>query len=157
MNSVGFVINSYGTLWHCYCYSLSSSYVCNSDPGAQMIYRSIYYFKIVCENFLVWQKLQVGGQKMHFWSLWTNIFSKFMDLNDKNYKLIELKMHFWYTWTSITHPSHARSFVLATSPVWRTRFLGLGLVVGITIYRPKVHRYKGLYQVQCSQYRRVVV
>ena len=39
----GLVCNKFnsGTLWHCYCYSLLSSCVCNFDPGAYMIYCSI--------------------------------------------------------------------------------------------------------------------
>ena len=43
----GLVCNkfNFGTLWHFYRYSLLSSYVCNFDPGAHMIYCSVYSFK----------------------------------------------------------------------------------------------------------------
>jgi hypothetical protein len=53
MNSVLFVINDYGCLQHCFCYLLSSSYVCNFDPDAYMIHCSIYYFKIGCDRCLL--------------------------------------------------------------------------------------------------------
>ena len=43
--SAWFVINNFDTFWHCYYYSLMSSYVC-IDPGAYMICGSIYSFKI---------------------------------------------------------------------------------------------------------------
>ena len=36
---------NFGTLWHCYCYLLLSSYVFKFDLGAHMIYCSVYSFK----------------------------------------------------------------------------------------------------------------
>ena len=43
--STWFVINNFCTLWHCFCYSLLSSYMCNFDPSTHMIYCSVYSFK----------------------------------------------------------------------------------------------------------------
>ena len=41
-----FVINKFGTLWHCYYYSLLSSYMCSFHLGIHMIYCLVYSFKI---------------------------------------------------------------------------------------------------------------
>ena len=43
----GLVCNkfNFGTLWHCYCYSLLSAYVCNFDPAAHMIYCSVLFLQ----------------------------------------------------------------------------------------------------------------
>ena len=38
---------NFGTLWHCYRYSLLSSYVCNFDLDTHMIYCLVYSFKTV--------------------------------------------------------------------------------------------------------------
>ena len=43
----GLVCNKFNisTLWHCYCYSLLSSYVCNFDSGAHMIICSVLFLQ----------------------------------------------------------------------------------------------------------------
>ena len=51
-----------GTLWHCYCYSLLSSCVCNFDPGAYMIYCSI----LLLQNWAWHLAIMALGKGIHY-------------------------------------------------------------------------------------------